>query len=589
MRTLRPLLVLMLPNLPRMSGALVLAFFTVAASIGLMAASAYLIARAALHPPILDLMAVIVGVRFFGISRGIWRYGERYFSHDVTFRSLARLRTAFFRALEPLAPARLLRYHRGDIFSRIIADVEREQNFFLRVLSPPVVAAAVLAAYALFLSFFALSLAGVFSFFFLLAGLGLPLLVDRVLQNTTGQLVRLKSAYQSSLSELLHGLGDVLVYGQKDDQQDLLSRLNREILRLEARQARCLNFGTSLNGLLMNLGMWSVLALSIPLVTGGKLQGVFVAMLALGTQSAFEAVLPLTGWGQHVRESKAAAERLLEFMGFEKKAFADAASETVSGAARKSAVKLAGESAAAASAGKIKPDSGSVPEIRLAGLHFRYTLEQPWVLKDVNLTLAPGSKIALTGPSGAGKSTLIHLLLRFWDYERGRILLNGRDVRELEPDEVRKLFTVVSQDTHLFHTSIRENLLLAKLTADEAELKAAAAKAKLHDFIAGLPGGYDTFVGENGFKLSGGQRQRLAIARALLKDAPVLVLDEATSGLDPEQEKAVLQEVFELFAGKTIITITHHPVGLEEMDHVFVLQDGTLVPVTQPFTQPFTG
>lgn len=177
---------------------------------------------------------------------------------------------------------------------------------------------------------------------------------------------------------------------------------------------------------------------------------------------------------------------------------------------------------------------------------------------------------------------MIHLLLRFWDYERGRITINGQDVRALKTDEVRKLYTVVSQDTHLFHATIRENLLLAKLTADEEELKQAAAKAKLHDFIAGLPEGYDTYVGEDGFKLSGGQRQRLAIARALLKDAPVLVLDEATSGLDPKQEKEVLQEVFELFAGKTILMIAHHPVGLEEMDRILVLRDGRLLEGTEP-------
>ncbi len=563
MGALRRLLLLLLPNLPRMTGALLLAFCTVASNIGLMAASAYLIARAALHPPILDLMAAIVGVRFFGISRGVWRYGERYFSHDVTFRSLARLRAAFFQALEPLAPARLWRYHSGDLFSRIIADVEREQNFFLRVLSPPVVALAVLLAYALFLSFFAPSLAGVFIFFFLLAGLGLPLLVDFLLQNTARRLVTLKSSYQSSLMELFHGLGDVLVYREKEAQQDLLGRLNREILKLEARQARYFSLGSAFNGLLMNLSLWCVLVVAIPLVTSGKLNGVYVAMLALGTLSAFEAVLPLPGWGQHVRESKASAERLTEIMGMAESGRQGFAPE----AAAKERVNV----------------SGPAPKISFEGLSFRYVPEQPWVLTDVSCTLPPGSKIALIGPSGAGKSTMIHLLLRFWDYEQGRITLNGQDVREFEPDEVRKLFTVVSQDTHLFHASIRENLLLAKLTADEEELKQAAMKAKLHEFIAGLPEGYDTYVGEDGLKLSGGQRQRLAIARALLKDAPILVLDEATSGLDPEQEKAVLQEVFQLFAGKTIIMIAHHLVGLAEMDRILVLQGGCLVEEENPY------
>ncbi|WP_206811447.1 thiol reductant ABC exporter subunit CydC [Paradesulfitobacterium ferrireducens] len=557
MGALRRLLLLLLPNLPGLSGALFFAFCTVAGNIGLMATSAYLISRAALHPPILDLMVAIVGVRFFGISRGLWRYGERYFSHDVTFRSLARLRVAFFKALEPLAPARLLSYHSGDLFSRIIADVEREQYFFLRVLLPPVVALTVLVVYTLFLSFFAPSLAGVFIFFFLLAGLGLPLLVDLVLQNTARRLVTLKGTYQSRLAELFRGLGDVLVYGEMEAQQALLRLLNREILNLETRGARYVGLGSALNGLLMNLALWSVLVVAIPLVGSGKLNGVYVAMLALGTVSAFEAVLPLPGWGQHLRESKAAAERLAEIMGAE--ASDRQGSESEAGAQKKINA------------------FGGAPSLVFEELYFRYAPEQPWVLTDVSCTLPPGSKIALIGPSGAGKSTMVHLLLRFWDYERGRITLNGQDLREFAPDEVRKLFSVVSQDTHLFHATIRENLLLAKLTADQAELERAAMKAKLHEFIAGLPEGYDTYVGEEGFKLSGGQRQRLAIARALLRDAPILVLDEATSGLDAEQEKAVLQEIFELFAGKTIIMITHHVLGLPETDRILVLQEGSVV------------
>ncbi|HEX2907444.1 MAG TPA: ATP-binding cassette domain-containing protein, partial [Phototrophicaceae bacterium] len=210
-------------------------------------------------------------------------------------------------------------------------------------------------------------------------------------------------------------------------------------------------------------------------------------------------------------------------------------------------------------------------------LSFRYNPAEPLALADVTFTLPPGQHIALVGPSGAGKSTLVNLLLRFWDVEPGQIHLGGRDIRDFDPEYIRSRIAVVSQNTYLFNTTIRENLLIGWRGATDEEMIQAAQQAQIHDFILSLPDGYDTWVGEHGLRLSGGQRQRIAIARALLKNAPILILDEATANLDAVTEHEVLNAIKALMQGRTTLMITHRLTGLETMDTILVLQNGQIV------------
>jgi len=219
----------------------------------------------------------------------------------------------------------------------------------------------------------------------------------------------------------------------------------------------------------------------------------------------------------------------------------------------------------------------AVSAVSFENVWFRYAEEEPWVLRDVSFTLPAGESVAIVGPSGAGKTTLVNLLLRFWDARGGSIRLSDRDLRDLAPDEVRRMFGVLTQNTYLFSGTIRENLLLARPDADPADLDAAVSRAQLMDFIRSLPDGYDTWLGEYGLRLSGGERQRLAIARAVLKDAPVLILDEPTANLDPVTGRAVLDSIRALMAGRSVLSITHSLAGLEDADRVLVMRHGALV------------
>ncbi|WP_273485134.1 thiol reductant ABC exporter subunit CydC [Desulforamulus ruminis] len=550
MRTFFRLSGLILPYWPSMLLAVMLGFLTVASNIGLMGLSAYLIASAALHPPVLDLMTAIVGVRFFGICRAVLRYLERYVSHDATFRVLGQIRVWFFAGLEPLAPARLLNYRSGDLLSRIVADVETLKNFYLRVLAPPLVALLVLLLMVFFLVRYEVKLGILFMLFFLGAGIGVPLLVKGAGRNAGRRLVEVKSRLNAHLVDGIQGMTEIIAFGQVKTLCGQAGGLSQELLALQRRVAGISGLSSALTGLLMNLAMWSVLVLTIPLVAAGKLKGIDLAMLALAVLSSFEAILPLAVSLHYLDESLAAARRLFHIIEA-KPAVLDSA-----------------------------PTSGEKPQnydLQVKGLRFRYNGLGPWVLDDLDLRLPEGGRAALVGPSGAGKSTLVHLLLRFWDYQEGSICLGGRMLKDYTQENLRSLVGVVSQRTHLFNATIRENLLLAKPEASEDELMQAARRARIHSFIQSLPQGYDTYVGEGGFKLSGGQRQRLAIARVLLKNAPILILDEAASGLDPLTGQALMGEIDELMEGRTTLIITHNLRGLERMDQILVLDRGRVV------------
>lgn len=551
MKVFLPLLRLLSPHKPAMFLAVLLALCTVVSNVGLLAVSALLLSCAALHPPVLDLMTLIVGVRFFGISRAVFRYLERYVSHDTTFKILKELRVWLYARLEPFAPAGLRHFKSADLLNTLVGQVEVLQNFYLRVLAPPVTALLVLLATFGFLACFDLRLALAYLAFYLLAGLGAPLLVQMVSRGVGQRLVEVKGRLNAHLVDCLQGMLELKVFNRQDHYLKEARALGQELVKWQGKGACLAGLSHALTGLMSHLALWTLLVLAIPLVEGGRLPGTHLAMLALAAFSSFEAVPLLPLLGKHWEESRTAAQNLWEISRIQP--------------AVKEVSRLEGP---------VQPRDYS---LKIKDLSFRYEKDGPWVLQDLNLELPAGGKLAIVGPNGAGKSTLVNLLLRFWDYEQGEILLGGRELKEFSPSELRKLMSVVSQKPHLFNATIRENLLLAKPGASQAEIYQAAQRAQLHDFITSLPQGYDTYVGEKGLKLSGGQRQRLAIARAILKDAPILILDEATTGLDALTERQIMEELLEMMEGKTTLVITHRLVGLAKMDEILVLKEGKVV------------
>ncbi|MBN1218334.1 MAG: thiol reductant ABC exporter subunit CydC [Anaerolineae bacterium] len=529
--------------------AALLGFATIGSSIGLLATSAYIISRAALRPSIAVLQVAIVGVRFFGLSRGVFRYLERYVSHQVTFRLLARLRVWFYRRLEPLAPARLMRYHSGDLLARIVADIDSLEHFYVRVMAPLVVAGLVTVLMCVLLASFDLRLAVITLIFLLLAGMGIPLLT-RLLSRGMGQrLMTTRAKLGAAQIDGIQGGADLLTTGRADRHQQYVQQLSQELVTLQNRMARITGLYTALSGLLTNWAALAMLLLAIPLVSTGKLDGVYLAVLVLAVMASFEAVLPLPQTWQHLEGSLTAAERLFEIVDAE----------------------------------PVVPDP-STPSPRpqdfglvVKNLSFRYNAQDPLALKGISFNLPQGRRLAVMGPSGAGKSTLVNLLLRFWEYQTGEIKLGGHDLRAYQPEDVRQLIGVVSQRTHLFNGTIKQNLLLARPESTDEEVIRAARQAQIHGFIQTLPQGYDTWIGEQGLRLSGGERQRLAIARALLKNAPILILDEPTANLDPLVEREVMQTISALMQNRTTLLITHRPVGLAAADEILVLQAGHIV------------
>jgi ATP-binding cassette subfamily C protein CydCD len=528
-----------------------LGFLTVGSSVALMGASAWLISAAALHPSLAALQVAIVSVRFFGITRGVARYGERLVSHNLTFKILTKIRVWFYQALVPLAPARTLSYRAGDLLSRIISDIKSLEDFYVRSLSPPLVALLVGLGSGIFLGSydpcFALILAGGFT----LGGLFLPLLVRRLAWAPGRSLVEGQAQLGEFLVSYVQGLPDWLAFGQTENLRRRLDDIQSGYNRAQAALARVQGLNGGISLLVRELAAWLVLILAIPLVASGAISGVVLATLALVTLSAFEAVQPLPQAMETLSSSLESGSRLFEV--------ADA-DPPVKDPARPAPV----------------PEPLTVAARELS---FTYPGSQPPALDRVSFELQEGEVVGLVGPSGGGKTTLINLLVRFWGDYGGELLLGreGISLEHFSQEDIRGKISLVSQRGYLFNATIRDNIALGNPDADPDAVIRAARGARIHSRIQALPQGYDTNLGERGVRFSAGERQRIHIARALLRDAPFWILDEPTANLDPRTERELLETLFEILRDKTGLLVTHRLVGLGRADRILVLQGGRVV------------
>ncbi len=540
--TVRRLLALSSPPRVRVAVSIVLGALAVIFGIGLMATAGWLIARAAQRPDVLELGVGIVLVRFFGLARPIARYLERLSSHDVAFRALAGIRTRFFERIEPLAPAELSAFRSGDLLSRMVGDVDALQNLYLRGLAPPAIAliaglTAVLAAAVV------LPLAGVMLALGLIASATLVPLTGAA----AGRSVRATAAARGELSaelvELLRSAPELVVHGAESDTLARVGVADDRVAALSRREGVVAGATEGLGVMITGVTVAAVLAVAVSAHSSGTISGVWVATLGLLALASFESVAALPQAARELSSTLAAGRRVLELTDRRARV---AEPETA-----------------------LEPPSRQ-PRLALDGVTAGYAQEPP-VLRGLSFVLEPGRRVALVGPSGAGKTTVVNLLLRFLDPREGAVLLDGHDLREYRLEDVRATMAVAGQDSHVFATSIRENVRLARPGASDAEIMAALRGARIDEWVASLPEGLDTMTGEEGAELSGGQRQRIAIARALLADAPILVLDEPTAHLDSDTAGRLMADVLDATAGKSLLLITHRPEGLDRMDQVITL------------------
>ncbi|MFJ7253052.1 thiol reductant ABC exporter subunit CydD [Streptomyces sp. NPDC098085] len=530
--------------------ALLLGSLALGSAVGLMAVSGWLISRASEQPPVLYLMVAVTATRAFGLGRAVFRYAERLVSHDAVLKMLAELRVAVYRGLERIAPAGLRRTRRGDLLSRLVADVDALQDYWLRWLLPAGTAVVVGAATAGFVGWLLPAAGVVLAAGLLLAGAGVPLISGACSRHAERRLAPARADLATRITDLLGGTAELTVAGALPARTARTREADGVLTRIAARAATATALGGGLIALIGGLTVVVTVLVALPAVRDGRLAGVELAVVVLTPLAAFEAVTGLPLAVQYRQRVRRSAERVYEVL--------DAPLPVC------------------------EPDSpAETPEspfpLEVQGLSARYAGAERDALDSVDLRLTAGRRIAVVGPSGSGKTTLAQVLLRFLDAREGTYRIGGVDASALEGDAVRRFVGLCAQDAHIFDSSIRENLRLARTGATDEELRAALGRARLLDWAEALPEGLDTLVGEHGARLSGGQRQRLALARAILADFPVLVLDEPAEHLDLATADALTADLLAATRGRTTVLITHRLQGLEAVDEVMVLDAGRVV------------
>lgn len=535
------------PRSGRFALALLLGSLALGSAVGLMGTSGWLISRASQQPPVMYLMVAVTATRAFGIGRAVFRYAERLVSHDAVLRMLADTRVAVYRRLERLAPAGLRTARRGDLLSRLVADVDALQDYWLRWLLPAGAALLVSAASVGFTAWLLPEAGAALAAGLLAAGVGVPLLTGAVARRAEHRLSPARGALATRVTDLLTGTAELTVAGALPTRTAEARRADTVLTRIASRAATATALGDGLTALATGLTVAATALVGAQAVADGRLSGVAMAVVVLTPLAAFEAVLGLPLAVQYRQRVRRSAERVYEVL--------DAPDPV-----REPEVP--------------QPAPASPFPLRVQGLRARHAGQDRDALAGLDLTLEQGRRVAVVGPSGSGKTTLAQVLLRFLDAEAGTYTLGGTDAYGMDGDDVRRLVGLCAQDAHLFDSTVRENLLLARKNATETELRDALARARLLEWADGLPDGLDTLIGEHGARLSGGQRQRLALARALLADFPVLVLDEPAEHLDLPTADALTADLLAATEGRTTLLITHRLAGLAAVDEVIVLAAG---------------
>ena len=512
-----------------------LAAATLVAGIALIGTATYLISRAAQVTMFVEVAVLVAAVRGLAIGRAALRYAERYVTHRTTLGLLASLRSTTFRALEPRLPSLASSTATGDLLARLGPDVDAIDRAYLGVLVPACAAVIGTSLGVVALGLVSPELGLVLAIGAVFGGLAVPAIGRSATRETAERSIAERARIQAATGDDLAGTAELIAF---DAAGGFEERTGRAAAALRATETRLGWLRGLAEGSASSIGALTalvVLALTIPLVGAGVVEPTLLAVVPLVALAAFDGVQPLAASMEQRDTSRVAAERVFSLL--------DAplpAREPVAPVEMPARSDLAAE-----------------------GVAFRYDAGGPWVVEDLDFVVPDGGRLAISGPSGSGKSTIVDLLVRFREPERGRIRLGRTDLSAVDGDALRAQLAVVPQRVYLFNGTLRDNLLVARGDADDEQIRAALEFAALGDLLAGAPAGLDTAVGEDGLRLSGGERQRVAIARMLLKDAPIVVLDEATSQADLATEAQLVARLDTYLRGRTAIVLAHRSALLD--------------------------
>ncbi|HHS8541685.1 heme ABC transporter ATP-binding protein/permease CydC [Klebsiella aerogenes] len=551
MRALLPYLALYKRHKWLLTLGVVLAIVTLLASIGLLTLSGWFLSASAVVGVAgiysFNYMLPAAGVRGAAIIRTAGRYFERLVSHDATFRVLQHLRVATFSKLLPLSPAGLARFRQGELLNRIVADVDTLDHLYLRVISPLVGALVVILVVTIGLSVLDVTLALTLGGIMLATLLLLPPLFYRAGKPTGEQITQLRGQYRQQLTSWLQGQAELMLFNASDRYRKQMEKTEQRWQEAQRRQAELTALSQALMLLIGGIAVIAMLWMASEGVGGNSQPGALIALFVFCALAAFEALAPVTGAFQHLGQVIASARRITQIT----------------------------EQQPEVTFSQQAPQSFSQVALTLNEVTFSYPQQSAPALKDISLQVAAGEHIAILGRTGCGKSTLLQLLTRAWDPANGQIQLNGQPLSELSETTLRQAMSVVPQRVHLFSATLRDNMLLAAPQVSDARLADILARVGLEKLLE--DSGLNSWLGEGGRQLSGGELRRLAIARALLHDAPLMLLDEPTEGLDATTESQILDLLSEVMRDKTVLMVTHRLRGLARFNQIIVMDNGQII------------
>jgi ATP-binding cassette, subfamily C, bacterial CydC len=547
MTSMRWLLRIARPEAWRLMAAAVLGSLALGCSIGLMATSGWLISRAAQQPPVLYLTIAIVAVRAFGIGRGVLRYAERLVGHDAAFRVLGRTRVQAWLDLDKAAPAGLGKLRSGDVLARLVGDVEAVQDLLIRALLPIAIALITGTATVVLLGALLPAAGLVLLLGLLIAGVVAPAITLSIAGRSERRLAPARAALTDPVHDLLTGAAELIAYGAAQPALERIACHDRKLTSLARRSAAGAGAGAAIGGAALALTVVGELLVGIQAVRDGRLPGVQLAVLALTPLAAFELTTALPAAARHLVRGLRAVDRLRALEDLPRPSVAWGNKDVIG------------------------------HTLKAVGVAARWPGSPQPTLHDISLQLTPGRRIAVVGESGAGKSTLVGALAGFLAAEQGSVTYGGIPLNELDENPFRRHVVVCAQDDHLFDTTIRNNLLVAKPDATDTQLMKALRRARIAAWVNRQPKGLDTTVGERAGQLSGGERQRLALARALLADPAVLLLDEPTAHLDEPTAAELTRDILTATRGRATLLVTHRLEGLDDLDEIIVMSAGRVV------------